>query len=150
MKVATRGYISGGVLRIADRQEFQAKIVALRDTECDIIVDTDTEKKSKKQRGYYWSTLVPHTLIILRDVCGYSEYQTLDQAHNFLKYAFNPEYAPDPENPSEALRLPGSTKGMKKEQAMLFIDSIILWAWDKFNYTMPAPKRKEDKYFMSE
>jgi hypothetical protein len=149
MKVAARGFIQDGVLRIADRQEFQAKIVSLKNTECEVIVDTDTEKKSKRQRGYYWSALVPHTLIILRDVCGYSEFQTLDDAHTYLKYAFNPIHVPDPET-QEMTRLPGSTKGMKKEQAKTFIDSIIMWAWDKFNYTMPAPKRNEDKYYFSE
>jgi hypothetical protein len=149
MKVAARGYIQKGILRIADRQEFQAKIVSLKDTECDVIIDTDTEKKTQKQRGYYFSTLVPHTLIILRDVCGYSEFQTLEQAHNFLKYYFNPEFVPDPET-SEMVRLPGSTKGMKKEHAIQFIDGIVMWAWDKFNYIMPVPKRKEDKYYFSE
>jgi hypothetical protein len=150
MKVTADGYISSGVLRIAERGELQAKIRHIKDTECEVIIDTDIKKKTRKQRGYYWSTLVPHTLIILRDVCGYSEYNTLEDAHTFLKYAFNPVYVPDPEKQDEALRLPGSTKGMKKEQSILFIDSIIMWAWDKFNYTMPAPKRKEDKYFISE
>lgn len=149
MKVAARGFISGGVLRIVDRQEFQAKIVSMKDTEVDVIVDTDTEKKTKRQRGYYWSTLVPHALMILRDVCGYHEFQTTEDAHTYLKYAFNPVYVPDPES-QEMTRLPGSTKGMKKEQAITFIDSIILWAWEKFNYTMPSPKRNEDKYFFSE
>jgi hypothetical protein len=150
MKVATRGYIQDGVLRIADRQDFQSKIVALKNTECDVIVDTDTEGKTKKQRGYYWAVLVPHTLIILRDICGYSEYRTPEQAHEFLKYLFNPDYVPNPESPDEVLRLPGSTKKMKKEQSIIFIDSIVLWGWEKFNYTFPAPKRKEDKYFLSE
>lgn len=149
MKVATKGYITDGVLRIVDRQEFQAKIKSLKNTDVDLIVDTDTEGKTKKQRGYYFSTLVPHTLIILRDVCGYSEYRTLEQAHNFLKYYFNPEYTPDPET-QEMVRLPGSTKSMKKEQTITFIDSIIMWAWEKFNYTMPLPKRNEDKYYFSE
>jgi hypothetical protein len=149
MKVAAKGYISSGLLRIVDRQELQAKIVNIKDTDVDIIIDTDTEKKTKKQRGYYWSTLVPHTLIILRDVCGYVEYRTTEDAHTFLKYLFNPVLVPDPTT-GEEVRLPGSTKGMKKEQSILFIDSIILWAWDKFNYIMPEPKRKEDKYFLSE
>jgi hypothetical protein len=149
MKVATRGYIQDGVLRIVDRQEFQAKIVSLKNTECEVIVDTDTEGKTKRQRGYYWSTLVPHTLIILRDVCGYSEYRTLDQAHEFLKYMFNPEFVPNPET-QEQMRLPGSTKRMKKEQTIIFIDSIVMWGWEKFNYTYPAPKRNEDKYYFSE
>jgi hypothetical protein len=149
MKVATKGYIQDGVLRIVDRQAFQAKIVSLKNTECEVIVDTDTQRQSKRARGYYWAVLVPHTLIILRDVCGYSEFQTLEDAHTYLKYAFNPKFVPNPET-QERERLPGSTKGMKKEQAILFIDSIILWAWDKFNYTMPPPKRNEDKYYFSE
>lgn len=150
MKIVAKGYIGNGVLRIADKKDLQSKIRVIKDTEVELTIDTDTENKTKRQRGYYWSTLVPHTLIILRDVCGYSEYNTLEDSHTFLKYAFNPVYVPDPENKDEALRLPGSTKGMKKEQSILFIDSIIMWAWDKFNYTMPAPKRKEDKYFISE
>jgi hypothetical protein len=148
MKVAAKGYISSGVLRIVDRLELQAKIVNIKDTDVEVIIDTDTEKKTKKQQGYYWSTLVPHALIILRDVCGYVEYRTPEDAHTFLKYMFNPVYVPDPVT-HEKLRLPGSTKGMKKEQSILFIDSIILWAWDTFNYTMPEPKRKEDKYFLA-
>lgn len=149
MKVAAKGYIQHGVLRIVDRQELQAKIVNLKDTDCEVIIDTDTERKSKRQRGYYFAVLVPHTLIILRDLCGYHEFQTTEDAHTYLKYAFNPVYVPDPET-AEKTRLPGSTKGMKKEAAILFIDSIILWAWDKFNYTMPEPKRNEDKYFFIE
>jgi hypothetical protein len=149
MKVAAKAFISDGILRIVDREEFQTKIRHLKNTDAEVIVDTDTERQSKKARGYYWAVLVPHTLIILRDICGYSEYRTREDAHEFLKYYFNPVYRPDPET-QEAVRLPGSTKGMKKERAVVFIDGIIMWGWEKFQYTFPAPKRNEDKYFFSE
>lgn len=149
MKVAAKAFIQEGVLRIVDREEFQSKIRHLKNSDVEVIVDTDTEGKTKKQRGYYFAVLVPHTLIILRDICGYSQYQTPEQAHTFLKYKFNPEFVEDPET-KEAVRLPGSTKKMKKEQSTLFIDSILMWAWEMFEYTFPAPKRNEDKYYFSE
>lgn len=150
MKIVEKGHIVKGKLLAVNRNGMLESVSHLKDGPVNIIIDTDVHNKTKNQRGYYWAVLVPHTLMILRDVCGMVEWKerTTEDAHEFLKYMFNPVFVPDLES-GEEIRLPGSTKGMKKEQAINYIDSVILWAWDKFNYTMPAPKRKEDKYYFS-
>lgn len=152
MKIVAPGHMVNGKPMVVDRNGLLHTCSQVKDCEINLIIDTDVHNKTKKQQGYYWAVLVPHTLIILRDICGYSEYRTIDDAHEFLKYMFNPLFVPNPENPDDydaRIRLPGSTKGMKKELKMIFIDSIIMWGWEKFQYTYPPPKRKEDKYYFN-
>lgn len=150
MKIVAPAYIKDGKLGIRNRPALAANVSAIKDCDVNLIIDTDTRNKTQDQRGYYWSTLVPHTLIILRDEAGLVEWQTKTEldAHDFLKYKFNPVFVIDPET-GEEVRLPGSTKKMKKGEASQYIDKIILWAWDTFNYSYPPPKRKEDKYYFS-
>lgn len=146
MKVTAEGILIEGVLKY-DKDSFRADLRRLKDQPVMIIIDTDYDKKTRKQRGYYWSVLVPHTLIILRDQCGMIEYKTNEDAHTFLKYRHNPIFVPDPKT-GEMIRLPGSTKGMKKQKAKNYIDSIILEGWDLFNYTYPPPRKGQEKYFL--
>ena len=150
MKIIEPGNIIKGKVFAVDRNGMLEKVRHVKDCPVNIIIDTDVQPGSKNQRGYYWAVLAPHTLIILRDVCGYVEWRdkTIDDAHEFLKFMFNPFYIPDTDT-GEMLRLPGSTKKMKKGEKMIYIDSIVMWGWDKFNYTYPPPKRKEDKYYFS-
>lgn len=149
MKIEAPAYTYKGKLRLRNEPAFKSQIAHLVDSEGMLTYDTDTKKKTKRQRGYYWSTIVPHTLIIMRDEAGNVEYESNDDAHLFLKYRFNPKWVTDPET-GEKERLPGSTKKMKKEQAKHYIDSIVLWAYTFFNYTYPPPRRGEDKYFIEE
>lgn len=65
MKIQAPGYIRQGRLEIKNRPALAANVSAIKDCDVFIIIDTDTRVKTKEQRGYYWSTLVPHTLIIL-------------------------------------------------------------------------------------
>jgi hypothetical protein len=145
MKIEQEGFIAKGKLFIDDRGALNEKVSHAPDMPVMVTIERFTGRKTKRQGGYYWSTLVPHTLIILRDICGYREYESKEQAHEFLKYAFNPRFAPDPET-QEQLRMPGSTKRMSKERKMKYIDDIIMWGWEKFQYTYPPPRKGEKKY----
>lgn len=147
--ITSQGFIKGGKLYIADRDNMSEQVKQRRD--CDVIVsiEEDNGKGTKRQSGYYWSTLVPHTLIILRDLCGYSEYKTIMDAHEFLKYRHNPQYKPNPENPEEPIRFGGTTTTMSKERKIQYIDDIIMDSWNTWQYTMPPPKRNQDKYYFS-
>jgi hypothetical protein len=103
----------------------------------------DKNKHSDNQRGYYFSTIVPHVLILLRDL-GYNEFKTKEQVHEFLKYKFNPVYILDIDT-AEQVRTPGSTKKMLKVRYMQYIDDILQWAAEH-SYFIPEPLNSEDKY----
>lgn len=148
-KTTKTGFIRKGKLHIFERDTLASELGGFPDCDVLVTVEKDSGTKTRKQQGYYWSTLVPHTLIILRDICGYSEYKTNGDAHEFLKYMHNPVYRPDPANPDEAIRYGGTTTTMSKEQKMKYIDAIIMDGWDKWVYSYPPPKKNQDKYYFT-
>jgi hypothetical protein len=144
MKVEASGFIRTGKLFITERQSMNDRISFIKDCPVTITIEDEKSHKTLKQGGYYWSALVPHTLIILRDICGYSEYKTKEDAHEFLKYRHNPLYKPGVGG--EQIRYGGSTRKMTKEEKTRYIDDIIVDGWVTFNYTYPPPKKGQDKY----
>lgn len=128
------------------REEFNSDIAQMKPGRVRITVEPDSGPTTKKQRGYYWAALVPHTLIMLREHCGMAEWlnKTNDDAHEFLKYMFNPVFVPDAKT-GELVRLPGRTKKMSKEMKALYIDNIIIWAAE-LGYKMPPPRVKKLMY----
>lgn len=135
-----------GALFYDSLAEYKSDLANMKPGRVRITVESDSGPKTKKQAGYYWSALVPHTLIMLRDFLGLAEWlnKTNEDAHEFLKYMFNPVFVPDPLT-GERVRLPGSTKKMSKERKEMYIESIILWAGD-CGYKMPPPRTKKEKY----
>lgn len=136
-----------GKLHLHDRVGFALECKEFGTCEGFITIEKDNGAKTPKQHGYYWGVLVPHTLIILRDECGYLEWRdkTKDHAHEFLKYLFCPIMVMDRET-GELIRLPGTTKTMSRDEKIKYIEDIIFWGFDKFNYTYPPPRNKADKY----
>ena len=101
------------------------------------------QKHSSNQRCYYFGVIVPHILLLLRDM-GYNEFRTKEDAHLFCKYKFAPIEILDIDT-GAITKVPGSTKKMTKERYRQFIDDILMFAAEH-SYMIPEPPNTEEKY----
>ena len=147
MKIINKARKVGKELKFYDRIKWSSDMDSLKDGDVLVVIDTDVERKTEAQRGYYFGVIVPHFLIILRDECGYADWRdkTVKDAHNLLKLKFCPVEITDPTT-GEVKIVPGTTKTMNKERKKEYIDQIVFWIEDFFSYKLPPPKRGQNIY----
>lgn len=132
-----------GKLKIGNREEFIRDITALEGLNLKITIEQRGARPSHKQRGYYWSVMLPHVLLGLRDAgWGTDSFKNINDVHAYLKNRFCPSEEIVNKDSGEVITLPPSTEKLNTKQREHYHADIRQWAIEYLDYYIPEPNEK--------
>lgn len=127
MKREYYGTVNGGVMKLHNRQQFNADLCELDGQVC-VTVAQVKDKRTNMQNALYWVYIK-----ILGDALGYYK----DEVHEIVKFKFLKKQVVN-EDSGEILEYIGSTTGLSRAEFGELIDRMVQWAAE-MKIELPAP-----------
>jgi hypothetical protein len=133
--IVAEAHVKNGRLFILDRQRFDETVRAI-DPRWPLTVRVERLKATRSQQAnrYYWGVVVHY----LSEHTGYGP----DEMHDVLKALFIPKAMAILDGNGEVkgeVVLGGSTRQLKTEEFMDYIERIRVWAMDHLGVVIPLP-----------
>jgi hypothetical protein len=132
--ITTYGTITGGVLKISNRNRFLNEISRLKD--CAVELSVRLKNKRTNQQSRYLFGCVYKELQIAMN--AYGNELSVEDVHEYCKMEFNK--IPVVGAGGEVIGYKGgSTAAMNKDEFSVYLDKIFLFAAETLQITIPAP-----------
>ena len=134
-KLTANGTILKGVLKIRNRQMFDADLKTFQDGEVEITVNSVNRKRTSQQNRYYWGVVI---FLCRRGLNDLGHDLNEEDTHEFLKAKFNPKNIVF-ESTGESFEFGASTTEMDTIDFNIYIEKIQQFAAEYLNTVIPDP-----------
>lgn len=132
--ITTYGTITGGVLKINNRNRFLNEISRLKDCTVELIIKAKNNRTTPQNR-YLWGCVYKELQIAMN---AYGNELSVEDVHEYCKMEFNK--IPVVVAGGEVIGYKGgSTAAMNKDEFSVYLDKIFLFAAETLHITIPAP-----------